>query len=103
MVRIPTNRKATHPGEVLREDFLLPMDITQTELAESIHVPFQRINEIVSGKRGVTPATALRLSKYFRNSAGFWLNLQMRYDLQQAEIKEKSELAQIRPTPKLAA
>ena len=103
MVRIPTNRKATHPGEVLREEFLLPMEITQTELAEAIHVPFQRINEIISGKRGVTPATALRLSKYFSNSAGFWLNLQMRYDLQHAEIKEKAELAQIRPTSKLAA
>lgn len=103
MIRIPTNRKATHPGEVLREDFLSPMGITQTGLADAIHVPFQRVNEIVSGKRGITPETALRLAKFFGNSPGFWLNLQMRYDLQAAEVKERAELRRIRRSLKSTA
>lgn len=58
MVRVPTNRQPTHPGEILREEFLLPMGITQRELATRIHVPYQRVNELVNGKRGVTPSTA---------------------------------------------
>ena len=96
MIRIPTNRPATHPGEILREDFLVPMGLTQKELADAIRVPFQRVNEIVSGKRGLTPSTALRLAKYFGNSPGFWLNLQMRCDLQTVELREKNELKKIR-------
>jgi addiction module HigA family antidote len=96
MIRIPTNRAATHPGEILREDFLVPMGLTQKELADAIRVPFQRVNEIVSGKRGLTPSTALRLAKYFGNSPGFWLNLQMRCDLQTVELREKNELKKIR-------
>lgn len=94
---------STHPGEILREDFLVPLGLTQKELADAIRVPFQRVNEIVSGKRGLTPSTALRLAKYFGVSAGFWLNLQMRCDLQAAEKKEKMELSKIKPAPKLAA
>jgi addiction module HigA family antidote len=96
MVRIPTNRPATHPGEILREDFLVPLHLTQKELADAIRVPFQRVNEIVSGKRGLTPSTALRLAKFFGNSPGFWLNLQTRCDLQAAAEKEKADLAKIR-------
>ena len=103
MIRIPTHRPATHPGEILREEFLIPMGLTQKQLADAIHVSFQRVNEIVSGKRGLTPGTALRLAKYFGNSPGFWLNLQMRCDLQAAEKKERDELKRIRPTRKLAA
>lgn len=103
MIRIPTNRKATHPGEILLEDFLRPLGLTQTELAEAIRVPFQRVNEIVSGKRGLTPSTALRLSRYFGNSPGFWLNLQMRCDLQTAEKSETEVLKKIKQAPKLAA
>lgn len=103
MIRIPTNRPTTHPGEILREDFLLPMGLTQKQLADAIHVPFQRVNEIVSGKRGLTPSTALRLAKYFGNSAGFWLNLQMRCDLQTASAREKEEIKKIRSISKLAA
>lgn len=91
MIRIPTNRPATHPGEILREDFLIPRGVTQKELADAIRVPFQRVNEIVSGKRGLTPSTALRLAKYFGVSARFWLNLQMKRDLQAAEKKGKAE------------
>jgi antitoxin HigA-1 len=103
MIRIPTNRTATHPGEILLEDFLLPMGLTQTQLAEAIRVPFQRVNEIVSGKRGVTPSTALRLARYFGNSPGFWLNLQMRCDLQSAENSEFKILKEIKRAPNVAA
>jgi addiction module HigA family antidote len=70
MVRVPTNRVPTHPGEILREDFLVPMGITQRELAKGIRVPYQRINELANGKRGVTPSTALRLARYFGTSPG---------------------------------
>lgn len=69
MVRIPTHCLPTHPGEMLLEEFLNPMNLTQRELAEGIHVPYQRINEIINGKRGVTPSTALRLAKFFGTSA----------------------------------
>ncbi|NVK32371.1 MAG: HigA family addiction module antidote protein [Gammaproteobacteria bacterium] len=96
MVRIPTNRKPTHPGEMLVEEFLSPMEITQKELADAIHVPYQRINELVNGKRGVTPSTALRLARFFGVSADFWLNLQVRWDLYKAQQTEKEELASIK-------
>jgi addiction module HigA family antidote len=103
MIRVPTNRRATHPGEVLLEDFLVPMGITQKTLADAIHVPFQRVNEIVAGKRGVTPSTALRLAKYFGTSPGFWLNLQMRCDIQSAQEAEETELKKIRQVTQFAA
>lgn len=92
MIRIPTNRAPTHPGEMLVEEFLNPMQITQRELATAIHVPYQRVNELVNQKRGVTPSTALRLAKFFGVSADFWLNLQMRCDLYKAENTESTEL-----------
>jgi len=95
-MRIPTDRQPTHPGEMLREEFLIPMNLTQKELADSIQVPYQRINEIVAGKRGVTPSTALRLAKYFGMSADFWLNLQIKFDLYLAQKKEKPMLEKIR-------
>jgi len=92
MVRIPTNREPTHPGEMLREEFLVAMNISQRELADAIHVPYQRINELVNQKRGVTPGTALRLAKFFGVSADFWLSLQIRWDLYRANAAEKKEL-----------
>ncbi|MCI5211338.1 MAG: addiction module antidote protein, HigA family, partial [Candidatus Electrothrix sp. ATG2] len=64
MIRIPTHRTPTHPGEMLLEEFLRPMEITQRDLADAIHVPYQRINQIVNGERGITPSTALRLAKF---------------------------------------
>jgi addiction module HigA family antidote len=96
MARIPTNRVPTHPGEMLVEEFLNPMEITQRELAEAIRVPYQRVNELVNQKRGVTPSTALRLARFFGVSADFWLSLQMRWDLYRAQEQEKAELAAIR-------
>ena len=97
MVRVPTDREPTHPGEMLREEFLQPMGITQQQLADSIHVPFQRINELVNGKRGVTPSTSLRLAKFFGVSEDFWMNLQTRWDLYRAKKKEQAVLDEIKP------
>ena len=73
--------KPIHPGEILREEFLLPMGISQYRVAKDINVPPRRINEIVKRKRAVTADTALRLARYFGTSERFWLNLQTRYDL----------------------
>lgn len=92
MVRIPTNRKPTHPGEMLREEFLVPLNISQRDLADAIHVPYQRINELVNQKRAVTPSTALRLAKFFGMSADFWLQLQLRCDLYAAQADEQSQI-----------
>jgi addiction module HigA family antidote len=77
---------------MLVEEFLLPMQITQRELADAIHVPYQRINELVNQKRGITPSTALRLAQFFGVSADFWLNLQIRWDLHKAQQAEQAEL-----------
>ncbi len=71
-----------HPGEILKEEFLDPMGITQYRLAKDIHVPPRRINEIVHGKRSISADTALRFSRYFKMSALFWMNLQAHYDLE---------------------
>lgn len=95
MVRIPTHRTPTHPGEMLLEEFLNPMGLTQQDLADAIAVPYQRVNEIVNGRRGVTPSTALRLSKYFGTSTEFWMNLQLRWDLYHAREAEADVLEQI--------
>ena len=103
MIRIPTHREPTHPGEMLLKEFLIPMKITQKELASSIHVPYQRVNEIVNKKRGVTPSTALRLSYFFGVSEDFWLNLQLRWDLYKAKKIEEKELHSIKPLHKQVA
>jgi antitoxin HigA-1 len=77
------------PGEILLEEFLKPLGLTQYRLAKSLSVPPRRINEIVQGKRAITADTALRLARFFRNSERFWLNLQTSYDLE----REKDKLA----------
>ena len=97
MVRVPTNRIPTHPGEMLLEEFLTPMGISQRDLADNIEVPYQRINEIVNGRRGITPSTALRLAKFFDMSADFWMNLQLRWDLYFAQQDENKILERIQP------
>ncbi len=76
-----------HPGEILMEEFLKPLGISQYRLAKDISVPARRINEIVQGKRSITADTALRLSRYFKLSERFWLNLQARYDLEMQKDK----------------
>ncbi len=70
-----------HPGEILKDEFLIPMNISQSKLARDIDVPHRRINEIVLGKRGITSDTAMRFSAYFGTAAEFWMNLQTTYDL----------------------
>lgn len=81
-----------HPGEILLEEFLIPMKISQYRLAQDINVPARRINEIVLGKRAVTADTALRLSEYFGLSEKFWLNIQVRYNLEVEKDKLKDRL-----------
>ncbi len=78
---LPTNRPPTHPGEMLIEEFLKPLGMSQTDLAHRIKVSFPRVNELVNGKRGVTPDTALRLSQLFGTTPEFWLNGQRNWDL----------------------
>ncbi|MCW7554488.1 HigA family addiction module antitoxin [Endozoicomonas gorgoniicola] len=103
MTRIPTNRPPTHPGEMLLEEFLLPMNITQRELASAIHVPYQRVNELVNGKRGITPSTALRLARFLGMSPDFWLNLQLRWDLYKVQQAEKDDIDRIEVFTKRSA
>ncbi len=81
-----------HPGEILLEEFLEPMGISQYRLANDISVPPRRINEIVLGKRSITPDTALRLSRYFGLSERFWINLQTRYDIEVEKDRLKDRL-----------
>ncbi len=76
-----------HPGEVLLEEFLKPLGISQNKLARETKVPPRRVNEIVLGKRSITPDTALRLARYFGTSAKFWLGLQMDFDLEEARLR----------------
>ena len=87
-----------HPGEILQHEFIEPMGLTQNKLAQALNVPTRRINEIARGKRRITADTALRLSVYFKNSARFWLGLQMDYDLDSTEDKMKERMKkEIRP------
>jgi addiction module HigA family antidote len=82
---------------MLREEFLVPTGLTQRDVAEAIGVPYQRINELVNGRRGISPSTALRLGKFLGTTPGFWLNLQQRWDLYHARKTERSTLRSIKP------
>ncbi len=97
MLRIPTHRKPTHPGEMLREEFLNPMGLTAKQLAKAIHASQQEIADLVEERNGVTPSIALRLAKYFGTSPGFWMNLQLRRDLYFAGKSEEKMLQTIQP------
>ena len=90
---LPRHRIATHPGETLLREFLEPMGLTQADLARALGVPLNRVNELVRGKRGVTPETALLLAGYFKNSPEFWMNLQAAHDLTRALDERKRPLA----------
>ena len=92
------NLAPVHPGEILQLEFIVPMGLTQNKLALALRVPARRINEIVLGKRSITADTALRLSRYFKNSPQFWLGLQMDYDLDIAEDRlEDRIVSEIQP------
>ncbi len=104
MVRIPTHGPPTHPGRMLLEEFLTPLGISQMELADRIGVSFPRVNELVHGKRGMTPDTALRLERLFGMEAQFWLNLQLAWDLYHATRSPAAKaIRKIRRLPALAA
>ncbi|HEX6575117.1 MAG TPA: HigA family addiction module antitoxin [Gemmatimonadaceae bacterium] len=91
MIRIPTNRAPTHPGEILLEEFLKPLGVTQSELADKAKIPFQRVNQIIKGKRSVTPDTAMRLAKVLGTSIDLWLNLQLAWDKYEAMNSKKAK------------
>ena len=80
--------RPVHPGEILREEFMQPLNLTMNKLALDLHVPATRISDIVHGRRGITPATALRLSRYFNTTPEFWMNLQTNYELRIARVHE---------------
>lgn len=96
--RITTDNKLAniHPGEVLKEEFLVPMNISAYRLAKEINIPQTRISEIIHGKRSITADTAIRFSKFFGTTAEFWLNLQNLYDLEEEEKKHASEFESIK-------
>src|SRR5918997_4344410 len=98
-LRVPTGRAPTPPGEMLLEEFLKPLGMSQAELAERIRVPYVRVNELVNGKRRLTPSTALRLAKVFGTSPEFWLNGQLVLDLYRTinDEREIGEVEQIEP------
>lgn len=81
---------------MLLEEFLIPMGLSQRDLADGIRVPYQRINELVNGRRGITPSTALRLAKFFGTTPDLWMNLQLRWDLFHARAAESTELGRIK-------
>jgi addiction module HigA family antidote len=81
---------------VLLEEFLIPMGLSHRDLADGIHVPYQRVNELVNGRRGITPSTALRMAKFFGTTPDLWMNLQLRWDLFHAQAAESSDLGRVR-------
>ena len=95
---IKNRMRPIHPGEILREEFLVPLRMTAHALSQAIHVPATRVNDIVNGRRGVTADTALRLARYFGNSAEFWLNLQAAHDLRATERETAARIErEVRP------
>lgn len=92
---LPSHRIATHPGQILLQEFLEPLGLTQADLARGLAIPLNRANELVRGKRGITPETALLLAGYFKNSADFWMNLQTAYDLTKARHQMRKHPAAV--------
>lgn len=97
MAKFQLKRPPTHPGEILREEFLSPLGITQTDLAKAHKTSFRTINEILNEKRSVSPDMALRLSRYFGTSPDVWIGLQTDYDLYCAMVKSKKTIDGIKP------
>jgi addiction module HigA family antidote len=97
---LPKFRLATHPGTILQEEFLDPMGLTQAKLARALRIPLNRVNEIVRGKRGITPESALLLAAYFKNSPEFWMNLQMAHDLSRAREALRKRPGRVAARPK---
>lgn len=100
---LPHDRQPAHPGEIIRYVFLEPLNLTQLQLADAIGVTRVRINEIILGKRSVTPDTAFRLARFFNTTADFWMGLQTNYDMWKTLQSNKAEYAQIKPSKKKVA
>jgi antitoxin HigA-1 len=97
-VEMARRRKAVHPGEILREEFMKPLALSMNKLALDLRVPVTRIAEIVHERRGITAGTAMRLARYFKNTPVFWMNLQVRYDLEVAEDEQAEKVERdVRP------
>ena len=93
---IELKRLPTHPGEILKEEFLMPLEMTQSHLAKALHTSFRAINELVNEKRGITVEMALKLSKYFGTTPQLWLNLQNQYDLYKVSVKKKEVIDEVK-------
>ncbi len=96
-------RQPTHPGEILKEEFLSPLNMTQSNLAKALHTSFRAINELVNQKRGITVEMSLRLSKYFGTSPQLWLNLQNSYDLHKVSLQKEELFEQVKPFEQIVA
>ncbi len=96
MANLPTNRPPTHPGEILLEEFLKPLNLTQRNLADAISVPYQRVNDLVNGRRGVTIDTALRLGKFFDTGYEYWMKFQWRTERWNAMKKNAAVINSIK-------
>ncbi len=96
-------REPTHPGEILKEEFLEPLNITQTKLAKDINSSFRAVNELINQKRGVTVEMALKLAKYFNTTAQLWLNLQNEYDLYRVSNKKRELLDKVEVCKQIVA
>jgi len=100
---IVNNMRAIHPGEILREDYLEPLDMSANALAKALNVPASRINDIVLERRAITPDTALRLARFFGGDANSWMNLQVTYDLKMTQQKLGDEIVRtVSPLPMVA-
>jgi len=97
MAKFELKRRPTHPGEILKQDFLLPLGLTQTELANALKTSFRTVNEILNEKRSISPDMALRLSRYFGTSPDVWIGLQTDYDLYWAKMKSQKTIEGIKP------
>ena len=100
---IKIEREPTHPGEILKEEFLIPLNISQTFLADALGVSFRAVNELVNQKRGITVEMAIRLSKYFKTTPELWLNLQNQYELYKVLKKKQSIFEKLEPCEKIVA
>ena len=99
---IKNGMRPVHPGEILREDYLRPLEMSVNALARALHVPATRINDVILERRGITADTAMRLARYFDTTAQFWMNLQAKYDLRVAQL-EKTKLIEKEVTPRKVA
>ena len=97
MARYDLKRTPTHPGEILKEEFLSPLGVTQVELAKALKTSFRTINEILNEKRSISPGMALRLARYFGTTPDVWIGLQADYDLYWAKMKSKKLIDEIKP------